>query len=98
MNILLGITAILLFMMGVAGFLLRRNPFVMLMSIELMLIGVNLGLVTIGRILQNVNAQILVLFIIAVAAAKIVLGLGIIFALFSNRDDVDADNINLLKG
>ena len=95
---ILGITSILLFTMGVAGFLIRRNPLVMFMSIELMLNAVNLGIMLFGRIYQNVNAQVLVIFIIIIAAAEVAVGLGILVTLFTDRNDVDADNIDLMKG
>ena len=98
MTSLIGITSVLLFVMGVTGFLIRRNPLVMLMSVELMLNAVNLGLVGIGRLHQNIDSHILVLFIIAVAAAEVAVGLGIIVTLFTGRDDVDVDNIDLMKG
>jgi NADH-quinone oxidoreductase subunit K len=98
MNYLLGITATLLFIFGIAGVLLKRNPLVIFMSIELMLNAVNLGLMIISRTTQKVDAQILTIFLITIAAAEVVIGLGIIVTLFSDRDDVDVDNINLLKG
>ena len=98
MTSFIGVTAIILFVMGIAGFLIRLNPLVMIMSIELMLNAVNLGLVMLGRVFQSVDAQVLAFFIIVVAAAEVAVGLGILVTLFSGRDDVDADNINLLKG
>ena len=98
MNVILGITALFLFLLGILGFLVRRNPLVMFMSIELMLNAVNLGLVTLGRIFQSIDAQILTIFIIIVAAAEVAVGLGILVVLFAGRDDVDVDNINLMKG
>ena len=98
MTVLLGITTVLLFIMGTAGVLLKRNPLVMFMSIELMLNAVNLGLMGISRATGIIDAQILVIFLITVAAVEVVVGLGIIVILFSDRDDVDVDNINLLKG
>jgi len=97
-TVLLGITTVLLFIMGTAGVLLKRNPLVMFMSIELMLNAVNLGLMGISRATGIIDAQILVIFLITVAAVEVVVGLGIIVILFSDRDDVDVDNINLLKG
>jgi len=98
MSLLLGFTAITLFIMGIAGVLMKRNPLVMFMSIELMLNAVNLGLMTIGRANESIDAQIITIFIIAVAAAEVAVGLGIIVTLFSDRDDVDVDKINMLKG
>jgi len=98
MIVFLGITAMLLFTFGIAGVLLKRNPLVIFMSIELMLNAVNLGLMIISRTKGRVDAQVLTIFLITVAAAEVVIGLGIIVTLFSDRDDVDVDNINLLKG
>lgn len=98
MSLFIGITSILLFTMGIMGVLIRRNPLVILMSIELMLNAVNLGLILTGRIFQNLDAQILIIFIIAVAAAEITVGLGILVTLFTRRDDFDVDRINLFKG
>jgi NADH-quinone oxidoreductase subunit K len=98
MSLLIGITSILLFTMGIMGVLIRRNPLVILMSIELMLNATNLGLILTGRIFQNLDAQILIIFIIAVAAAEISVGLGILVTLFMRRDDFDVDRINLFKG
>jgi NADH-quinone oxidoreductase subunit K len=98
MNLVIGITSILLFTMGVMGVLIRRNPLVVLMSIELMLNAVNLGLILAGRIFQNLDAQILIIFIIAIAAAEISVGLGILVTLFMRRGDFDIDRINLFKG
>jgi len=98
MIFVLGITAMLLFVFGMAGVLLKRNPLVMFMSIELMLNAVNLGLMIISRASGHVDAQVLTIFLITIAAAEVAVGLGIIVTLFSDRDDVDVDNINLLKG
>ena len=98
MTIFIGITAMILFVMGVAGFLIRRNPLVMFMSIELMLNAVNLGLVMIGRVLQNIDAQIIAFFIIIVAAAEVAVGLGILVTFFAYKDDVDVDSVDLMKG
>ena len=98
MSSIIGVTAIILFFMGIAGMLLKRNPLVMFMSVELMLNAVNLGLMTIGRGMRTVDAQVLVIFIIAIAAVEVAVGLGIIVTLFSDRDDVDVDNISTLKG
>lgn len=94
----LGITSILLFTMGIIGFLIRRNPLIMFMSIELMLNAVTLGIMLFGRIYQDVNAHVLTIFIIIIAAAEVAVGLGILVTLFTDRDDVDVDKINLMKG
>lgn len=87
----------ILFVMGVLGVLLRRNAIVILMSIELMLNAVNLTLVAFSQYLGDPAGQMLVFFVIAVAAAEAAVGLGIVIALFRNRVTVDVNDINLLK-
>lgn len=94
----LGFTALALFIMGIAGVLIKRNPLVIFMSIELMLNAVNLGIMIIGRANEKVDAHIITIFIIAIAAAEVAVGLGIIVTLFQDKDDVDVDKINMLKG
>ena len=86
------------FMIGVFGFLTRRNIIIMFMSIELMLNAVNISLVAFSHYLQDMRGQILVIFIITVAAAEAVIGLAIIIALFRNKDTVHADEISEMKG
>lgn len=87
----------ILFVMGVLGVLLRRNAIVILMSIELMLNAVNLTLVAFSQYMGDPTGQMLVFFVIAVAAAEAAVGLGIVIALFRNRVTVDVNEINLLK-
>ncbi|MEK7742007.1 MAG: NADH-quinone oxidoreductase subunit NuoK [Nitrospirota bacterium] len=86
------------FMIGVFGFLTRRNIIIMFMSIELMLNAVNISLVAFSHYLQDMRGQILVIFIITVAAAEAAIGLAIIIALFRNKDTVHADEISEMKG
>jgi NADH-quinone oxidoreductase subunit K len=86
-----------LFAIGVAGVLLRRNVIVMLMSIELMLNAVNLTFVALSRELGSVDGQVIVLFVITVAAAEAATGLAIIIAAFRNRETVNADELNLMR-
>lgn len=86
------------FMIGVFGFLTRRNIIIMFMSIELMLNAVNISLVAFSHYLQDMRGQILVVFIITVAAAEAAIGLAIIIALFRNKDTVHADEISEMKG
>ena len=93
----LGLGAIL-FTIGVAGLLLRRNPIIMFMCIELMLNAVNLTFVTFARDLNDIGGQVSVFFVLVVAAAEVVVGLGIIVSLLRRRPDATADDINLLKG
>jgi NADH-quinone oxidoreductase subunit K len=87
-----------IFMIGVAGFLIRRNLFIMLMSIELMLNAVNISLVAFSHYLQDMKGQIFVIFIITVAAAEAARGLAIIVSLFRNKQTIHADEIAEMKG
>ncbi|HTW87281.1 MAG TPA: NADH-quinone oxidoreductase subunit NuoK [Candidatus Binataceae bacterium] len=92
----MGLGAVL-FAIGVAGVMLRRNAIVMLMSIELMLNAVNLTFIALSRALGSVDGQVIVLFVITVAAAEAAIGLAIILAVFRNRDTVNADELNLMR-
>ena len=88
-----------LFVTGSVGFLLRRNLLVLLMSIELMLNAVNLTFVTFARMLNDTGGQVLVFFVLVVAAAEVVVGLGIIVSIFRRRGrGATADDLNTLKG
>ncbi len=92
----LGLSAVL-FTIGVAGVMLRRNVIVMFMSIELMLNAVNLTFVTLSRALNSMDGQVIVFFVITVAAAESAVGLAIIISVFRNRETVNADEINLMR-
>ena len=87
-----------LFGIGTFGVLVRRNPLVMFMCIELMLNAVNLSFVTLARELNDINGQTIVFFVMVVAAAEVVVGLGIIVAIMRNRSSVTADDLAELKG
>ena len=87
-----------LFGIGTFGVLIRRNPLVMFMCIELMLNAVNLSFVTLARQLNDINGQTIVFFVMVVAAAEVVVGLGIIVAILRNRSSVTADDLAELKG
>ena len=87
-----------IFCIGAAGFLIRRNPLIMFMCVELMLNAVNLLLVGYSGFLQSLDGQIFALMIMAVAAAEVVVGLAIILTIFRTRHDLDVDRINVLKG
>ncbi len=89
--------AILLFLIGVGGVLLRRNALFVLMSIELMLNAANVALVAFSRLHGNHDGQVFAFFVIAVAAAEAAVGLAIIVAIFRSRDDVDIDDLGLLR-
>jgi NADH-quinone oxidoreductase subunit K len=86
------------FAVGVFGFLTRRNIIVMFMSIELMLNAVNITLVSFSHYLQDMRGQILVFFVITVAAAEAAIGLAIIIALFRNKTTAHVDEMNEMKG
>jgi len=87
----------ILFAIGVVGVLVRRNIIVMFMSIELMLNAVNLAFIALGRRIGSIDGQVIVFFVITVAAAEAAVGLGIIISLFRNRATVNADELNLLR-
>jgi NADH-quinone oxidoreductase subunit K len=93
---ILGLSAVL-FAIGVAGVLTRRNAIVIFMCIELMLNSVNLTLVGFSAGMGDVTGQVLVFFVMAVAAAEAAVGLAIVIALFRNRQTVDINDINILK-
>ena len=88
----------ILFGIGTFGVLVRRNPLVMFMCIELMLNAVNLSFVTLARKLNDINGQTIVFFVMVVAAAEVVVGLGIIVAIRRNRSSVTADDLTELNG
>jgi NADH-quinone oxidoreductase subunit K len=92
----LAVSAVL-FALGVAGVLLRRNAIVIFMCVELMLNAVNLTFVALAQNI-GVGGQIFVFFVMAVAAAEAAVGLAIMLAVFRHRQTVDLRNINLLKG
>ncbi len=87
----------LLFSAGVYGVLARRNAVMVLMAIELMLNAVNVNLVAFSASLQDVGGQIFALFVIAVAAAEVGIGLAIVILLFRNRASINVDEVNLLR-
>lgn len=96
-NWYLSLSAVL-FTMGVLGVLLRRNVIVVFLSIELMLNAVNLSLVTFSQMFGDVDGQILVFFVMSVAAAEAAVGLAIVIAMFRNSQTVNIDEIRLFRG
>jgi NADH-quinone oxidoreductase subunit K len=92
------ILSAILFVIGAVGVLVRRNPLVILISIELMLNAVNLTLITFSRQLQNLEGQLFALMSITVAAAEAVVGLAILVDIFRVRDVEDIDELSELKG
>jgi NADH-quinone oxidoreductase subunit K len=90
--------AAMLFTIGAFGLLVRRNVLVMFMCVELMLNAVNLTFVTYARMLDDIGGQVVVFFVLVVAAAEVVVGLAIIVAIFRSRAEATADDISLLSG
>ena len=86
-----------LFMIGVIGVLVRRNIIIIFMSIELILNAVNINLIAYSAQLQNVIGQVFAVFVIAVAAAEAAVGLGIILALYRNKETINIDEMNLMR-
>ena len=92
------VLAAMLFTIGATGVLVRRNVLVMFMCVELMLNAVNLTFVTFAKALDDIGGQAIVFFVLVVAAAEVVVGLGIIVALMRRRPGATADDISMLKG
>ncbi|MGH9183743.1 MAG: NADH-quinone oxidoreductase subunit NuoK [Acidimicrobiales bacterium] len=90
--------AAVVFTVGSLGLLVRRNPLVMFMCVELMLNAVNLTFVTFARMLDDIGGQVVVFFVLVVAAAEVVVGLGIIVAIIRRRPGATADDVSLLRG
>ena len=88
----------LLFAIGAGGLMVRRNPLVMFMCVELMLNAVNLTFVTFSRELGDIDVQVSVFFVLVVAAAEVTVGLGIIVSILRRRPGATADDISELKG
>jgi len=91
------ILSVILFFIGVWGVFTRRNAIVIFMCIELMLNAANLAFITFSRYLDSLDGQIFVFFVMTVAAAEAAVGLGIIIALYRNRETLNVDDINLMK-
>ena len=89
--------AVILFSIGVAGVLVRRNAMVIFMSVELMLNAVNLAFVAFARMHGNLDGQVIAFFVMVVAAAEVVVGLAILMAIFRTRKSASVDDASLLK-
>ena len=87
----------LLFAIGASGVFLRRNLITLLLSVEIMLNAVNLAFVTFSRMHGDVQGQVVVFFVLVVAAAEVVVGLAIIVSIFRRRASANVDDLNLLK-
>ena len=90
--------SVVLFSIGALGVLVRRNVLVMFMCVELMLNAANLAFVTFARTLNDIGGQVLVFFVLVVAACEVVVGLAIIMTIFRARKSASVDDANLLKG
>jgi NADH-quinone oxidoreductase subunit K len=88
----------LIFCIGLAGVLSRRNPLVVLLSLELLLNAGNLALVGFSRMWGNADGQIFALIVMVVAACEVVVGLGLIVAMYRNRIPIDVDEMSELRG
>ncbi len=92
------ILAAILFGIGALGLLVRRNVLIMFMCVELMLNAANLTFVTFSRMLNDIGGQAAVFFVLVVAAAEVVVGLGIVVSIFRRRSTAVADDISSMKG
>ena len=86
-----------LFTIGALGVLIRRNPLIIFMSVELMLNAANLAFITFARAFNQIDGQVFVFFVMVVAAAEASVGLAIIIAVFRTRETLNPDRVNLLK-
>ena len=89
--------AVVLFVIGAVGVLVRRNAMVIFMCVELMLNAVNLSFVAFARLHNNLDGQVIAFFVMVVAAAEVVVGLAILMAIFRTRRSASVDDANLLK-
>ena len=92
------VLAAVLFGLGATGLLVRRSIIVMFMCVELMLNAADLTFVTFARTLNDIGGQAAVFFVLVVAAAEVVVGLGLIVAIFRRRPEATADDVHILKG
>ncbi|HZT98897.1 MAG TPA: NADH-quinone oxidoreductase subunit NuoK [Ktedonobacteraceae bacterium] len=92
------VVSAILFTIGTVGVLIRRNPLVIFMSIELMLNAANLSFVAFSKFLDSADGQMFVFLVLTVAAAEVVVGLAIIVSIFRTRRDIDVDDMNILRG
>ena len=92
------VLSVILFVIGGVGVLVRRNAIVVFMCVELMLNAANLTFVTFSRQLNDIGGQVAVFFVLVVAAAEVVVGLGIIVSIYRRRPGATADDIHRLKG
>ncbi|MDX1931540.1 MAG: NADH-quinone oxidoreductase subunit NuoK [Capsulimonadales bacterium] len=92
------ILSALLFVTGAVGVLIKRNPIVIFMCVELMLNASNLAFIAFGRYLGNPGGMMFSVFVMAVAAAEVAVGLGILISIFRSRENINVDEINMMHG
>jgi len=92
------IVSAILFMIGAAGVMFRKNVIVIFMCVELMLNAVNLTLIAFSQFMGDQQGQILVFFVMTVAAAEAAVGLAIVISVYRNKETIEIDKLNLLKG
>jgi NADH-quinone oxidoreductase subunit K len=90
--------AVVLFSLGILGFLLRRNAIVIFMSLELMFNAANLIFITFANYYQILDGQVMVIFVMTTAAAEVAIGLALMVTIFRARGSIDVDQVNKLKG
>ena len=90
--------SVALFTIGALGVLLRRNAIIIFMSVDLMLNAANLAFVAFARHLNDLNGQVIVFFVITVAAAEVAVGLALIVAIFRTKHSINIDELRMLKG
>lgn len=88
----------IMFSIGAVGVIVRRNPIVIFMSLELMFNAANLAFVTFARMYNSLNGQVFVFFVMVVAAAEVAVGLALIVTIFRTKHSIDVDQMNSLKG
>ena len=90
--------AVIMFSLGAAGVLIRKNALVVFMSLELMFNSANLLFITFANYYQSLNGQVLVIFVMTTAAAEVAIGLALMVAIFRSKQSIDVDQMNSLKG
>ena len=88
----------IMFMLGILGVLLRRNALVVFMCLELMFNAANLAFITFAHVFNQVSAQVVVFFVMTVAAAEVAIGLALMVEIFRTKHSIDIDQMNSLKG
>ncbi|MDO7253714.1 NADH-quinone oxidoreductase subunit NuoK [Helicobacter cappadocius] len=88
----------LIFCIGLAGVLRRKNILMLFFSTEIMLNAINIGFVAIGNFMGDINGQMFAIFIIAIAASEVAIGLGLVIMWFKKYKTLDIDNLNIMKG